>query len=559
MDTRLTILSQLAQRVRGEQEPSNGSVYGIRTRRSRVLAVAVITEAGNPGHDASLLLPVPLVRVGSFTVCKGDHTTPTLKEGEVAIVWDQLELHTYSGGPQDATPIKYTITTEEEFSNTFLLAKVSFSLDISAKDSTSSIRNMVQSLTEQLESSAACFRLLYSKLVLQNNKGILSLGKPLSDSNEPVTSLIKSGTGNKKSSTPPMASFQFMFSRSVCPATNAPVVRIDKRKTSILSALLNGEVFVYLRKAMAVSDVANLLSQGMVRQLHLSEHWLGKQLADTKLKGSLTPVNSLHFIAGHVVSVIYPDETEESYLEEYRKEVHKALLLPLNRPMVKRGNKQTLNPASTKSSVLTNTHVGLSSSNVNGIVRIVQGTYGYHHYMQDHFDDNKWGCAYRSLQTLVSWFKYQGYTDKPIPTHREIQKCLADIGDKPSSFIGSKQWIGSTEVGYVLDNMFNVGSRFIYVSSGEELASYGRQLTMHFEIQGTPIMIGGGVLAHTIIGVDWSDETGDINFLILDPHYTGSEDLGVIQSKGWCGWKSLKFWKPGAYYNLCLPQRPHCV
>ena len=51
-------------------------------------------------------------------------------------------------------------------------------------------------------------------------------------------------------------------------------------------------------------------------------------------------------------------------------------------------------------------------------VHLVYGKYAYHHYMQDKFDDNKWGCAYRSLQTLVSWFRLQGYSDVPVPTHR---------------------------------------------------------------------------------------------------------------------------------------------
>jgi hypothetical protein len=53
---------------------------------------------------------------------------------------------------------------------------------------------------------------------------------------------------------------------------------------------------------------------------------------------------------------------------------------------------------------------------------VVKGDYDYHHYMQDGFDDNGWGCAYRSLQTIWSWFRLQGYTDKPVPTHREIQQ-----------------------------------------------------------------------------------------------------------------------------------------
>lgn len=44
-------------------------------------------------------------------------------------------------------------------------------------------------------------------------------------------------------------------------------------------------------------------------------------------------------------------------------------------------------------------------------------------------------------------------------------------------------------------------------------------------------LAGGGVLAHTILGVAWSETTGDIRYLILDPHYTGAEDLQVITEK----------------------------
>ena len=44
-------------------------------------------------------------------------------------------------------------------------------------------------------------------------------------------------------------------------------------------------------------------------------------------------------------------------------------------------------------------------------------------------------------------------------------------------------------------------------------------------------LAGGGVLAHTILGVDFNDVTGDVKFLILDPHFTGADDLRVIQDK----------------------------
>ena len=75
--------------------------------------------------------------------------------------------------------------------------------------------------------------------------------------------------------------------------------------------------------------------------------------------------------------------------------------------------------------------------------------------------------------------------------------------------------------------------------------------------------IGGGVLAHTIIGVDWDEATGEIRWLILDPHYTGSDwttggepNIAHMQTKGWVGWKGTSFWKKDAFYNMCMPQRP---
>lgn len=33
-----------------------------------------------------------------------------------------------------------------------------------------------------------------------------------------------------------------------------------------------------------------------------------------------------------------------------------------------------------------------------------------------------------------------------------------------------------------------------------------------------------------------------VRFLILDPHYTGSDNLKTIQKEGWCGWKGPGFW-----------------
>lgn len=153
---------------------------------------------------------------------------------------------------------------------------------------------------------------------------------------------------------------------------------------------------------------------------------------------------------------------------------------------------------------------------------LVAGKYTYHHYMQvsydyftllivhkltilfkDNFNDDGWGCAYRSLQTLCSWFRFQGYSNHAIPTHGEIQKYLVNCGDKPSNFVGSRQWIGSTEVSMCLNEFMKVDSKIMFVSSGGDLANNGAELAMHFEIQGTPIMIGNSsntfLILHALI------------------------------------------------------------
>ena len=139
----------------------------------------------------------------------------------------------------------------------------------------------------------------------------------------------------------------------------------------------------------------------------------------------------------------------------------------------------------------------------------------------------------RLINLVETFFFLQGYTETEVPDHRQVQKCLVDIGDKESKFIGSKKWIGSTEVGFVLETACGTESRFLSVNSGSELGSRARELVAHFVSQGSPVMIGGGVYAHTILGVAWDEDAGEVAWLILDPHYTGKEDVKTIHSKGW--------------------------
>lgn len=44
-------------------------------------------------------------------------------------------------------------------------------------------------------------------------------------------------------------------------------------------------------------------------------------------------------------------------------------------------------------------------------------------------------------------------------------------------------------------------------------------------------MIGGGVLAYTLLGIAFDESSGAAAFLILDPHYTGAEELKKVQGE----------------------------
>lgn len=340
---------------------------------------------------------------------------------------------------------------------------------------------------------------------------------------------------------------------------SAPYLSTEKKRHHQLSMALPMDCVVSTSADESVRTVCERLLGALCHQLSDME-----KVVTQHMKGSALPVpQPFHFMLPEpngLVSVVYPANISDNQLESHREELHKKYNLPEDRPYFRRGNAFQFPDQPYKDGYLRNPHDHLNHPNLEGAnLYLVQGVYSYHHYMQDRMDDNGWGCAYRSLQTICSWFQQQGYVERAVPTHKEIQQALVDVGDKPAAFVGSRQWIGSIEVQAVLDHLLKVTSKIMFVSQGSELATKGRELANHFETEGTPVMIGGGVLAHTILGVAWSENSGQIRFLILDPHYTGGEDLQTITEKGWCGWKGPEFWDQQAYYNLCLPQRPKTI
>uniref|UniRef100_A0A0D9XYI6 Probable Ufm1-specific protease n=1 Tax=Leersia perrieri TaxID=77586 RepID=A0A0D9XYI6_9ORYZ len=320
------------------------------------------------------------------------------------------------------------------------------------------------------------------------------------------------------------------------------------------------------------ASVSELVIPGLVDQLNIMKKAILTEL--TTQQPQLCPY---HFAPPGLfipVTAIYDTrygEIEEKQ-SELRRNLHLRLQLPLDRPLLRISNalkfsvEGAVKTSRKGSSLLRDVHREIPSSGVSGgIMSLIDGSYEYYHYLHDGIDDNGWGCAYRSLQTIISWYRLQQYSSINVPSHREIQQVLVDIGDKDPSFIGSREWIGAIELSFVLDKLLGASCKIINVRSGDELPEKCRELAIHFETQGTPVMIGGGVLAYTLLGVDYNEASGDCAFLILDPHYTGADDLKKIVNGGWCGWKKSidskgrSFFLKDKFYNLLLPQRPNMV
>ncbi|XP_063776823.1 ufm1-specific protease 2 [Pseudophryne corroboree] len=441
-------------------------------------------------------------------------------------------------------------------------------------DETTAKKALVKELHDlitKLQSESLVFCVYRNSLYIWPNTGACSSPTDLTDdspckdilsfvqSDDDSTAHKKSKKKEKKLQVQQIVNLNMMFEMSTSSKAVSPVITFSTQSQHRVSVTLPIDSVVTVSAEEKWGRVREMLVSGIKSQVADMEKCMLKYMKGT----SICLAEPFHFMLPErrgLVTVMYPAGVAEAQLEDNRKMLHEQFNLLLDRPYFRRATAYHFPDELYKDGYLRNPHVHLNHLPLEGgTTSLVQGIYSYHHYMQDRMDDSGWGCAYRSLQTICSWFNYQGYTERPVPTHREIQQALVDVGDKPSAFIGSRQWIGSIEVQLVLNQLLGITSKIMFVSQGTELASRGRELVNHFLSEGTPVMIGGGVLAHTILGVNWSESTGEIKFLILDPHYKGAEDIQTIVEKGWCGWKGADFWAADAYYNLCLPQRPTVI
>ncbi|XP_074663145.1 putative Ufm1-specific protease 1 [Tubulanus polymorphus] len=192
-------------------------------------------------------------------------------------------------------------------------------------------------------------------------------------------------------------------------------------------------------------------------------------------------------------------------------------------------------------------------------IYLTRGDYQYYHYGCDGVNDYGWGCGYRTLQSLASWIRKQQIRNNQmnvadVPSIRNIQELLSAMGDKESSFIGSKLWIGSVEVGLVLDKVYDTPCKIVHIHSGSELHKYVDEIKQHFVKFGCPIMMGGNTdnSSKGIMGLKTDGMNSSL--LIVDPHFVGNVEREKLISEGFVHWRNISDFDQNSFYNLCMPQ-----
>uniref|UniRef100_A0A8D3EGB1 UFM1-specific peptidase 1 n=2 Tax=Scophthalmus maximus TaxID=52904 RepID=A0A8D3EGB1_SCOMX len=216
-----------------------------------------------------------------------------------------------------------------------------------------------------------------------------------------------------------------------------------------------------------------------------------------------------------------------------------------------------------KSTLSKNVHADLPHP-LTGSVKgsLVKGDYLYYHYGCDGQDDRGWGCGYRTVETMASWLCLNLFAAKqpsrpPPPSIPEIQQALVSMGDKPDSFVGSREWIGTFEASLVLDHFYDVPCKLVHIRGGEAQLEHVavEELHQHFEKHGSPVMMGGDRdnSSKGIVGVCTGDKGSYL--LVVDPHYYGCQlEMSELQRRGWVAWKRVSSLDQSSFYNLCMPQ-----
>ncbi|XP_038661577.1 ufm1-specific protease 2-like isoform X2 [Scyliorhinus canicula] len=277
-------------------------------------------------------------------------------------------------------------------------------------------------------------------------------------------------------------------------------------------------------------------------------------------KGKSVPIpQAFHFILPNkttLTTVIYPAGISDETLEPQRKELHVELGLA-SIPYLRRPMAYNFPGEEVVSDYLLNVHEHLPPLDPEVFkIYLPSGIYEFHHCMQENENDEGWGSLYHCLQVIISWFKYQGYTAKPVPTLKELQEMLSKMNKNFAKVVEAEEWLKAEHLQATLRHFRITNSITEMKSKAEE----PRELVPHFRHHGTPVVIWNKVIfskpkAYVLLGMAEDEKQDTRKVLTLSTMYTGPDEIPKIIDEA-VAWRGKEFWDEMELFSLILPQRP---
>ncbi|XP_078071417.1 ufm1-specific protease 2-like [Mustelus asterias] len=259
-----------------------------------------------------------------------------------------------------------------------------------------------------------------------------------------------------------------------------------------------------------------------------------------------------------LTTVVYPAGISEESLEPQRKELHTEFGL-INMPFLRRPMAFRFPSDELATNYLINVHQYIPPPDPEEFkLYLLHGSYAFYHCMQNHENDSDWGALYHCLQVVISWFNYQGYIDRPVPTIAEIQQILKNQQFDKAMAVG--EWLNVEHMKAALRN-FRISNTITDIRSKAEEP---RDLVSHFRHHATPILIWNKVIfskpkAYILLGMAENQKTDTRKVLTLSTMYTGADDPAKIIEEAAVSWKGKEFWDEMELFSLMMPQRPSGV
>lgn len=111
---------------------------------------------------------------------------------------------------------------------------------------------------------------------------------------------------------------------------------------------------------------------------------------------------------------------------------------------------------------------------------------------------------------------FTGKLEVQIPSIAQIQEILVRIGDKESGFKGSREWLGSVETCYVIDEIFGISCQMHHISGEQSISCKKNEIVDYFKNQGGLIAMGGDQDAGSkLIAGAHVSKSGELSLLVV--------------------------------------------